>query len=102
MKKPVNNGNGSQAAEKKYAEVRSFQIRRTHIFDNGIVVFDMQLNDVCIYGCKVMTVRSTNEDFISFPQRKGSDGKYYNICSIYLSPEDTKKILQEVERILNE
>ena len=43
------------------------------------VYFDVVINGVTIYGCKV--VEGKNGDFISFPSHKGKDDKYYNLES---------------------
>ena len=65
---------------------------------NDTVFFDMEVNGVIIYGCKV--VEGSKGDFISFPSHKGKDGKYYNHAWIKLSDEDTKEIISQVEAAL--
>lgn len=62
------------------------------------VFFDMVVNGVTIYGCKV--VEGSKGDFISFPSHKGKDGKYYNHAWVKLSDEDSKKIIAQVEEAL--
>ena len=82
-------------------EVSSFKVTRVRSLDNGSISFDMELNGINIYGCFVVESVEYG-DFISFPRRKGKDGKYYSIVWAKLDKEDTTAILQEVERILNE
>lgn len=65
---------------------------------NDTVFFDMEVNGVSIYGCKV--VEGSKGDFISFPSHKGKDGKYYNHAWIKLSDDDTKEIISQVEAAL--
>lgn len=65
---------------------------------NDTVFFDMEVNCVSIYGCKV--VEGSKGDFISFPSHKGKDGKYYNHAWIKLTDEDTKAIIEQVEESL--
>lgn len=86
---------------KKTLEISSFRVMRVRTLDSGSVSFDMKLNGINIYGCFVVESAKYG-DFISFPQRKGRDGKYYSIVWANLDKEDTTAILQEVERILNE
>lgn len=89
-------------AKKKAAEtikIDSFSIDKTKVFESGTITFDMTLNGVKIYGCFVH--EGKNGDFISLPQRKGSDGKYYSIVWARFSEEDEEAILKEVERVLN-
>ena len=65
---------------------------------NDTVFFDMVVNGVTIYGCKV--VEGSKGDFISFPSHKGKDGKYYNHAWVKLSDEDSKNIIAQVEEAL--
>ena len=65
---------------------------------NDTVFFDVVINGVTIYGCKV--IEGKNGDFISFPSHKGKDGKYYNHVWIKLSDEDTAAIVKQVEEML--
>ena len=62
------------------------------------VYFDVVINGVTIYGCKV--IEGSKGDFVSFPSHKGKDDKYYNYAYIKLSDEDTKNIISQVEEML--
>ena len=62
------------------------------------VYFDMDVNGVMIYGCKV--IEGSKGDFVSFPSHKGKDCKYYNYAYIKLSDEDTAAIVKQVEEML--
>ena len=65
---------------------------------NDTVFFDMEVNGVTIYGCKV--VEGKNGDFVSFPSHKGKDGKYYNHAYVKLSDEATADIVSQVEKLI--
>lgn len=65
---------------------------------NDTVFFDVVINGITIYGCKV--VEGKNGDFISFPSHKGKDGKYYNHAYIKLSDEAAADIIAQVEKKL--
>lgn len=86
--------------KKSESKVQSVEVVRATSFDNGGVVFDMTINGVSIYNCRV--VGGKNGDFISFPARKGSDGNYYSHAYIKLTEDDTKKIIGLVEKALEE
>ena len=86
--------------KKSESAVQSVEVVRAKSFDNGGVVFDMTINGVSIYNCRV--VEGKNGDFISFPARKGSDGNYYSHAYIKLTEDDTKKIVGLVEKALEE
>lgn len=74
------------------------KVTRAKQFKDGGVVFDMQVNGVSIYGCRV--IESKKGDFVSFPSYKGSDGKYYSHAWVKLSDEDTKAIVKQVEDMI--
>ena len=84
--------------KKTESAVQSVEVVRAKSFDNGGVVFDVIINGVSIYNCRV--VEGKNGDFISFPARKGSDGNYYSHAYIKLTDEDTQKIVGLVEKAL--
>ena len=98
----MNKPNTESKAKSKKGEnlkIDSFSVNRVHQFDNGGVVFDMTVNGISIYGCRV--VETNDGDFIGLPQRKGNDGKYYSIVWAKFCETDTKDILAEVEKQLN-
>lgn len=99
MKKPETKKGNTNSKAVEALKIDSFSILRTHQFDNGGVTFDMTVNGISIYGCRV--VETKDGDFIGLPQRKGNDGKYYSIVWAKFSEEDTKDILAEVEKQLN-
>ena len=92
----------TEAKEKQkrtFIELRSMEVRNVRVIagKNGdLVFFTLELNGVTIYNCRVATGK--NGDFISFPQYKGSDGKYYNNVYVSLSDEDTAKIVEEIQK----
>lgn len=77
-------------------EVNSKVVRANQVED--LVFFDVEINGVTIYGCKV--VEGKNGDFISFPSHKGKDGKYYNHAYIKLSDDQAKDIISQVENMI--
>lgn len=99
MNKP-NSSTTKAATKKNYTKVDSFSVDRVKSFDNGGVVADLTINGIRIYGVNV--VEGKDGDFLSFPQRKGKDGKYYSIVWVALSPEDSKDILSEIEKAFND
>ena len=93
------NTKGSKAKERETIEVISYNIKRAVECRNGAILFDLELNGVCIYGCHIAESRDGNE-FIGFPSRKGSDGKYYSVAWASLSDDDTADILDSVRDAL--
>lgn len=85
--------------QKKNTENRGFKVANVFEASTGTVFFNLTINEVTIYGCRV--VEGKNGDFISFPQKKGNDGKYYNHAYIKLTDDESKAIIAEVEKEVN-
>lgn len=99
MNKPNTNTNAKKSNQ-EYLKISSFSVIRACILNSGSVVADLKINGITIYGCFV--VETEKGDFISLPQRKGSDGKYYSIVWAKLSKKDTEDIIAEIEKKLDE
>lgn len=87
-------GNKSAESAKSY----EIKVTRAHEFDNGNVAFDMEINGVTVYGATMIAGKKGN--FVSFPSRKGSDGKYYSHCYAKLSDDDVKNIDKQLDDML--
>ena len=88
----------SEQTERETIELRSAEVKNVRVVEakNGdLVFFTAVINGVVIYNCRVATGK--NGDFISFPQYKGSDGKWYNNVYVSLAEEDSNKILELVQ-----
>lgn len=72
----------------------TIEVVRAKQFDNG-VVFDMLVNGVTIYGCRLVVGKKGT--FVSFPSKKGKDGKYYSHAYVKLTQEDTNFIVKLIE-----
>ena len=82
--------------EKKEVK-KEIKVTRGHVFDDGSVAFDMEVNGVSIYNSTLRDGK--NGQFVSFPSRKGKDGKYYSHCFIQLSKEDVANIVEQLEAL---
>ena len=86
---------------KVYAKVFSTEVSKVRTLKSGDTFFDLKINGVMIYGCKAVE-SDKYPTFVGWPQRKGTDGNYYNVCSVFISPEDTKTIIDKVQAVLDE
>lgn len=75
-------------------KVESFEVLKAKQYSWG-VGFNMILNGVTIYNCTVAETKEGNF-FISFPSRKGTDGKWYSYVYFRFSEEDQNAILEAV------
>lgn len=93
-KKPENTNNYIKVTQADVDHVRAVEIKnRVQVF------FTLTLNGVSINNCSVVVGK--DGDFIGFPARKGNDGKYYKHAYANISPEDSKAILDVVEKEVN-
>lgn len=84
---------------------RNIFVRRAYEFDDGVVSFDMDLwddekkNAVSIFGC-TLRKNKKGEDFIAFPQRKGSDGAYYNYALTRIEESELEVICKQIDELV--
>ena len=83
--------------EKTESTKNDIKVTRGHVFDDGSVAFDMEVNGVSIYNATLRDGK--NGQFVSFPSRKGKDGKYYSHVFVKLSDDDVKTIVEQLEAL---
>ena len=70
-------------------------------WQDGSTTFALTINGVTIYGMRVVSFIDKRDNqskrFISFPRRKGNDGKYYHIAYYKLSNVEENEILRLVD-----
>jgi len=82
------------------AEAHKLTVERVHQFDDGRITFNLTVDGfVTIYDCRIYDGKD-GKPFISFPARKGNDGKYWNHAYIKLSDEQTEDVAKQVEEKL--
>ena len=83
---------------KEAATEYAVKVTRAFEFENGNVSFDCIVNGISVYGMTV--IEGKKGDFIAFPQRKGSDGKYYKYVWFEISEELQDDIIKQIEKLL--
>ena len=83
--------------EEKEVHVQDLEVLRAKEFRGNYFV-ELKVNGVTIYGCRY--VEGSKGDFISFPSKKGKDGKYYNHCYVPFTAEQVKYIAEEIEKMV--
>lgn len=76
---------------------KEIKVTMAHQFDDGSVAIDLTVNDVSIYNATLR--EGKNGMFVSFPSRKGKDGKYYSHVFVTLSEDDVEDIIAQVEEL---
>ena len=95
----------NKKAKKEAADERSYEVKVTRAKDiEKCIMFDMEVNGVAIYGCSYRELQrkdgSGSFPKVNFPQRKGSDGNYYNYAWFKISDEIMDVIEKGIEAVL--
>lgn len=89
--------NKMKVGAKKETGKNIITVTRAHQFEDGGIAFDMIINGVTIYNNKL--VEGEKGTFVSFPSRKGKDGKYYSYVFIKLSADEVAGIVAQIEKL---
>lgn len=65
------------------------------------IVFTLRCKGFAFYSMRVVERKSDGKPFITVPQDKGTDGKYYDRYAVYLSEADQKALIEKVFAIVN-
>lgn len=84
--------------EKEVLEVTDWEVLQARETKNSFVFFNLKLNGITIYGCKV--IEGKDGDFISFPSYKGTDDRYYSHVYARLDEMLVQEIIAEIEKKL--
>lgn len=92
-------------SENKKPEVvfnlQSWDVLRAHEFEGGNISFDMRVNEVIIYGMTLVWDADRKEYWVSFPARKGKDGKYYKHAWFPIDEALQANIEKRIEELLS-
>lgn len=108
----------SKKREKKgsgLAEFNAVKVTRCHDFGNGRIGFSADFgihadaSTVTNYFVSVYNLTWIEGEkngraykFVSMPQRKGSDGNYYNVCRVDISDKLLEDIENQLSKLLDE
>ena len=97
--------NKSAQKNEEKQETRKYEIKVTRAKElEKCIMFDMEVNGVMIYGCsyRELNRKDGSGSFvkISFPQRKGSDEKYYNYAYFKITDEMISEIEKGIEAVM--
>ena len=69
--------NSTKKQEVKFERIDMGEGFFLHYRKNDYGLFNLEHNGAIIYGCRLVEAHSGNI-FVSYPSRKGTDGKYYS------------------------
>ena len=82
-----------------------YECKVLRVFDGEYgVLFDVEINHVTLYGCRVCSNGKTGQAFVGFPQvkGKGKNARYWNVAFAWLNDEQQDDILEQVDVLLAE
>lgn len=92
----TNNENKTNREEQPVLIVSSYSVKRARTIQGGIVMADVEINGIIIYGMKILANKSTGEAFLAWPSTKGKDGKYYSVAYAWISDGDQEMIITKI------
>lgn len=92
----TNNENKTNREEQPVLTVSSYSVKRARTIQGGIVMADVEINGLTVYGMKILANRSNGEAFLAWPSTKGKDGKYYSVVYARISDGDQEMIITKI------
>lgn len=92
-----------KGSSKKAEDSYNVEVTKAKEIKDGVVAFDMTVNDVSIYGCfyrEYTTKDGKDGTLISFPSYKGTNGKYYSYAWFPISKEIKESIIDQLEKLV--
>lgn len=92
-------------AKKKAEEPKTnfdVEVKKIKQLESGDIAFDMVANGITIYSCFYKEGEKDGKEyaFVSFPSRKGTDGKYYSHVYFKIDDDLLKDIQSQIESLL--
>lgn len=89
-----NNQTAVSETVKEYLSIKGATIQAAHMITDKICVFTLNVPGASFMNLKV--IDGKNGLFIAMPQQKGRNDQYYDQYRIYLTDEDTKRVIDAV------
>lgn len=95
---------GTKKPQKKERPVYELELKVTRVLDGNYgIMFDIEINHVTIYGCRLCETKS-GEPFVGFPQtrdRKNPD-KWWSVAYVPLTEKQVSVIVDQIGAFLNQ
>lgn len=96
-------GNENDRKDRVCMDIKSmgYEITNVRVITDSFATFTLKFRGFALYNMRVVESKKTGDPFISVPQSKGTDSRYYNQYAIYLTDEDQQMLIDEVIKIAN-
>ena len=95
--------NSNSSVSRTTIDLKSVNAEVTNVrqISDSCIVFTLRCKGFSFYSMRIVERKSDGEPFITVPQDKGNDGKYYDRYAVYLSDADQKALIDQVFAIVN-
>lgn len=96
-------GNENDRKDRVCMDIKSmgYEVTNVRVITDSFITFTLKFKGFSLYNMRVVESKKTGNSFISVPQSKGPDLRYYNQYAVYLSDEDQHMLINEVFKIAN-
>lgn len=95
------NNNYQQGNQNNYQQGNYISVSHVMQWQDGSTTFALTIHGVTIYGMRVVAFTDQRDGqrkrFVTFPQRKGNNGRYYHIAFYKLTDSEENEILRQVD-----
>lgn len=97
------NENENGRKERVCMDIKSmgYEVANVRVITESFITFTLKFKGFALYNMRVVESKKTGDPFISVPQSKGTDRRYYNQYAVYLTDEDQQMLIDEVFKIAN-
>lgn len=89
-----NSQNAAPEVVKTYLNITGATVQACHLISDCVCVFTLNIPGATFMNLKI--VEGKNGMFIAMPQTKGKNGQWYDQYRLYITEEDTAKIIDAV------
>ena len=96
-------GNENDRKDRVCMDIKSmgYEITNVRVITDSFITFTLKFRGFALYNMRVVESKKTGDPFISVPQSKGTDSRYYNQNAVYLTDEDQQMLIDDVFKIAN-
>ena len=99
--KTTKNSNSSESRTTIDLKSVNAEVTNVRQISDSCIVFTLRCKGFSFYSMRIVERKSDGEPFITVPQDKGKDGKYYDRYAVYLSDADQKALIDQIFAIVN-
>ena len=95
--------NSNSSGSRTTIDLKSVNAEVTNVrqISDSCIVFTLRCKGFSFYSMRIVERKSDGETFITVPQDRGIDGKYYDRYAVYLSDADQEALIDQVFAIVN-